>query len=233
MKNVISIILALVLAGFGYFLYLMFTQQPVTPTDTEVPQVQSAPFEDYYYITSQDELVEVSSNGEQVIVTSARDVPAELLTATIAASGARYANADESIVFWSKGNEMFIEVHGTIVHRGVLVEHGTNNRAPNIVWAQAEAGEDDLGNPRTEVMVTVNSELYNLGDSIGSCAESGLELLEDQLSSYLCWWAGFGTEYAVFAEGNMLLIKKGVVEEGSEEVEGFRGDFETLHTLAL
>ncbi|MEI6843118.1 MAG: MliC family protein [bacterium] len=35
------------------------------------------------------------------------------LTQTISASGARYANADESFVFWNKGNTAFVEQNGT------------------------------------------------------------------------------------------------------------------------
>lgn len=34
------------------------------------------------------------------------------LLQTISASGARYANADESLVFWNKGNEVMIESNG-------------------------------------------------------------------------------------------------------------------------
>lgn len=44
------------------------------------------------------------------------------LERTISASGARYANKDESIVFWSKGKRAFIEVDGEIVLRGVTDE---------------------------------------------------------------------------------------------------------------
>ena len=44
------------------------------------------------------------------------------LERTISASGARYANKDESIVFWSKGSRAFIEVDGEIVLRGVTDE---------------------------------------------------------------------------------------------------------------
>lgn len=34
--------------------------------------------------------------------------PESFLLQTISASGARYANTDESLVFWNKGNEAFI-----------------------------------------------------------------------------------------------------------------------------
>ena len=44
------------------------------------------------------------------------------LERTISASGARYANKDESIVYWNKGSRAFIEVDGEIVLRGVTDE---------------------------------------------------------------------------------------------------------------
>lgn len=37
------------------------------------------------------------------------------LPQTISASGARYANKDESFIFWNKGNSAFIERNGKIV----------------------------------------------------------------------------------------------------------------------
>jgi len=37
-----------------------------------------------------------------------------------AASGARYANADESVVFWNKGRTAFIEEHGQRSYSGCV-----------------------------------------------------------------------------------------------------------------
>lgn len=38
------------------------------------------------------------------------------------ASGARYANDDESIVFWNKGNTAFIEETGQTTYRGCVAK---------------------------------------------------------------------------------------------------------------
>ncbi|MDD4531179.1 MAG: MliC family protein [Candidatus Pacebacteria bacterium] len=38
------------------------------------------------------------------------------LNQTISGSGARYANSDESFVFWNKGNGAFIEENGTTTY---------------------------------------------------------------------------------------------------------------------
>lgn len=40
------------------------------------------------------------------------------LESAVSASGARYANEDESIVYWAKGRKAFIEIDGEIVLRG-------------------------------------------------------------------------------------------------------------------
>ncbi len=40
------------------------------------------------------------------------------LPQTISGSGARYANADESFVFWNKGNTAFITENGTTTYSG-------------------------------------------------------------------------------------------------------------------
>jgi membrane-bound inhibitor of C-type lysozyme len=39
------------------------------------------------------------------------------------ASGARYANADESIVFWNKGDTAFVEENGAATYQGCVAKH--------------------------------------------------------------------------------------------------------------
>jgi membrane-bound inhibitor of C-type lysozyme len=45
-----------------------------------------------------------------------------LLPQTISGSGARYANKDESLVFWNKGDSAFIEEMGTTTLSGCVVQ---------------------------------------------------------------------------------------------------------------
>lgn len=230
MKNVASLLLVVILAGIGYYLYATFTADSAPNPVREQQDVQPMTT---LYVTDEGDIIEVTGDA-QTVVLLAPAINAVALTSTVSASGARYANKDESIIFWNKGDEMFVEVEGEILYRGVRFDEASvNSQSPTIVWSMTEAGETDFGAPLSEVMVEVNSELYNLGTASGSCAEGTLELLENQVSSFLCWWAGFGTEFAVFAEGNNLLIQKGIVEEGTAETEGFRGDYKTLHTLSI
>ncbi|HLX29532.1 MAG TPA: MliC family protein [Casimicrobiaceae bacterium] len=42
------------------------------------------------------------------------------LPQALSASGARYANADESVVFWNKGNTAFIEERGRTTYTGCV-----------------------------------------------------------------------------------------------------------------
>jgi membrane-bound inhibitor of C-type lysozyme len=42
------------------------------------------------------------------------------LPQAMSGSGARYANADESIVFWNKGNTAFIDEKGTTTYAGCV-----------------------------------------------------------------------------------------------------------------
>ena len=45
-----------------------------------------------------------------------------VLPQALSASGARYANADESIVFWNKGNTAFIEEGGRTTYQGCVAK---------------------------------------------------------------------------------------------------------------
>jgi membrane-bound inhibitor of C-type lysozyme len=43
------------------------------------------------------------------------------LSQVVSASGARYANADESFVFWNKGDGAFIEEQGTTTYADCVI----------------------------------------------------------------------------------------------------------------
>ena len=56
-----------------------------------------------------------SSNSVQLALSDGRQIT---LPQTISGSGARYANADESFVFWNKGNTAFITENGSNTYDG-------------------------------------------------------------------------------------------------------------------
>lgn len=59
------------------------------------------------------------SNNVQLILSDKRAI---ILPHTISASGVRYANADESIVFWNKGNTAFIDETSGRTYDGCTAE---------------------------------------------------------------------------------------------------------------
>jgi hypothetical protein len=60
------------------------------------------------------------------------------LQRTISASGVRFANGDESLVFWGKGDGAFIELDGVIYIDNCVVEKGTKEEE------NLQAQESDL-----------------------------------------------------------------------------------------
>ena len=63
------------------------------------------------------------TNGPQSHVTLSLSDGRKLgLPQVIAASGARYANGDESFVFWNKGNTAFIEESGKLTFAGCIAK---------------------------------------------------------------------------------------------------------------
>lgn len=84
----------------------------------------------------------------------------------------------------------------------------------------------------TNVTLTVNGKIYNIGTYNGSCAELESEALdENQAAGVLCWWAGAGDEIGIFTENGKLVVKHGDHEEPTAESQGFRGNFETILDL--
>lgn len=116
-----------------------------------------------------------------------------------------------------------------------MSEDGELNSAPQFSWQFAEEGEDEAtGAPMTSVTLIVDGEARALGTFMGSCLVvdgTSWELVESELTGAICYFAGGGDELGVFAEGDGYVVKKGIVEEGSAEVPGFRGDFETILSL--
>lgn len=64
------------------------------------------------------------------------------LPQTISASGARYANADESFVFWEKGGTAFVEESGVVTYDECV----TVNNTPEI---DMEITQEDLDTTTT------------------------------------------------------------------------------------
>ncbi len=85
----------------------------VGPTRIEVKN------EVIFYDQATGEAVPVTFTKNGVIFISTK-LGTMMLPQTISADGARYANEDESIVLWNKGDSIFITQNGTIVFSGSI-----------------------------------------------------------------------------------------------------------------
>ena len=96
-------------------------------------------------------------------------------------------------------------------------------------WEMTDAGTDQAsGTPRTKVAVKYGDKVRTVGTYDGSCAEIGSSswtLLDGEKTGVICWWAGGGKELGIFEENGKLVLKAGDLDEGSDEVAGFRGNF--------
>lgn len=105
------------------------------------------------------------------------------------------------------------------------------------VWILEDAGVSESdGSPKTIVRLNTNGNSYDLGTYQGTCSEikdSAWELLPNEQSGVICWFAEGGTEIAVFSEQNNLIVKRGELEESGEGSEGLRGNFKELFPLKI
>ncbi|OHA32914.1 MAG: hypothetical protein A2928_04475 [Candidatus Taylorbacteria bacterium RIFCSPLOWO2_01_FULL_45_15b] len=88
------------------------------------------------------------------------------------------------------------------------------------------------GIPKTAVILKAGTKVYSAGTYEGTCFDvtastSAWILLEGEMAGAICWWAGGGTELGVFTENGKQVVKKGELDEGSDEVPGTRGNFVT------
>lgn len=106
---------------------------------------------------------------------------------------------------------------------------------PEISWHFNDLGSDEMTYAlNTEVMLEVDGKDYKLGTYTGSCfviEESAWELLENEITGVICWWAGGGKEIGVFKENGRSVVKIGDIEESTEETGGFRGNFRSLFEI--
>jgi hypothetical protein len=108
----------------------------------------------------------------------------------------------------------------------------TQPQTPTFEWEFQKIAETEYGTPITRVILKANGKSHYIGLYDLSCnVETGGTLDPNQLSRVICWWGGGGYELGIFLEDGAYVVKRGTVDEGSAEVAGFRGDFQTLLTL--
>jgi hypothetical protein len=101
-------------------------------------------------------------------------------------------------------------------------------------WSFKSLPEDAQGVPKTAVTLSVDGVAREVGTYDGSCMViegSAWQYLDGEHAGAICYFAGGGTEIGVFEENNQMVVKQGIVDEGSAEVPGTRGDFKTLFVI--
>lgn len=99
-------------------------------------------------------------------------------------------------------------------------------------WDFTDLGTESA--PKTKVTLYYNLGTKELGTYDGSCtrlSETAWAALPGEVDGAICYFAGFGTEIAIFKEGIIYVAKKGDLEEGSEETGSVRGNFEVITAL--
>lgn len=96
-------------------------------------------------------------------------------------------------------------------------------------WTFEDRGvERTSGAPTTNVSLNISGVEIPLGIYVGNCfsvAGSAWQLLPNELSGAICYFAGGGKEIGVFEEAGKLVLKEGEIDEGDAETPGTRGNF--------
>lgn len=88
--------------------------------------------------------------------------------------------------------------------------------------------------PQTRVSLNDHNVNYPLGVYDGTCfliEESAWELLPDEETGVICYWAGGGVEIGIFNNNGVRTVEQGIIEEPSAESEGLRGEFLTIKAI--
>ncbi|HOF50493.1 MAG TPA: META domain-containing protein [Candidatus Colwellbacteria bacterium] len=97
------------------------------------------------YYDGTTEVKAVFNNMNETVTFTHEAVGKVTLPRAISASGARYANADESIVFWEHQGEVTIDKDGETVFQGPIKDSLTG---PTWVWEQTTMNDDSVIAPR-------------------------------------------------------------------------------------
>lgn len=124
---------------------------------------------------------------------------------------------------------------GVVVLAGAYIAYMRSQSSLNtepvrqeFTWEFVEAGQRPSGAPSTRVTLKIAGVPVDLGTYVGSCFAipgSAWELLPNEVTGAICYWAGAGKEIGVFEEGGTLVLKEGDIEEATAETEGIRGNF--------
>jgi heat shock protein HslJ/membrane-bound inhibitor of C-type lysozyme len=125
---------------------------------------------------NQQQLVAIFGDGE--VNFTYGDWGAMSLPQTISASGARYANADESIVLWNKGNGVTLYKDGQIVFQGTADEGDADT---DVVGTMPPSSKLPAGSgvPGTQEQLAANSWVWT-----GSTLKDGTKVVPKKADAF-------------------------------------------------
>lgn len=134
---------------------------------------------------------------------------------------------------WTKSQQAVVTTTPTSTVATSTIQ--TAPTAPTWRWIFTPQGENSAGVPQTQVtLVASTGQQYEVGIAQGNCfvaEKTAWGIPSGQQTGAICYFAGAGDEFGVFTEGNVLVLKKGIIEEGNAETPGVRGNFVTMQTL--
>jgi membrane-bound inhibitor of C-type lysozyme len=116
MKNTLFLVALVALIGIGAAVYA-FTRGSAGTEQQAIPPFETS----QAYLCAHDAILAAGfSEGQATVVLD--DGRVFTLEQTASASGVRYANTDDQIVFFTKGDEAFLEENGIATYTGCMAE---------------------------------------------------------------------------------------------------------------
>ena len=116
MKKILYVVVTVLLVGVGVFCLF---QKPFKK-NTVVEKVNSGVINSVTFSCSENKSIQALFYSDKVEL-SLSDKRSMLLLQAMSASGARYANSDESFVFWNKGDTAFIDEGNRTTFKDCLI----------------------------------------------------------------------------------------------------------------
>lgn len=229
-KHLLQVILILAVIAIGVRTIITSRQTTSTPVISEnrtlitkatyICDANRAIIAAYY----EGQLVSQPKIGEPPVPTGSVGISLDggaiiALNQTISASGIRYANKDESFVFWNKGET-------ALVMRNNSVDLNYTNciqaKEPIFKWRYEEFEGEYFFKSRIFLDVTypngaIDTKLIDTID--GGCADAPEqnEAVAPHSTKILCYYAGLGHYFKVIKGGNSYLVQRKIFEEATPD----------------
>lgn len=176
MKKIFYALIVVIIIGVGVF----YGSQKLSEKNSVVENTNNGVIQSATFTCAEHKTIQALFFKDRVELTLS-DKRQMLLSQAISASGARYANNDESFVFWNKGNTAFVDEGGKITFKD-CVTNGEETKAQEAVPTSTVPKAQDtkpvgLANPASVNCSKVGGNLVI--EKRGDGGEYGLCYFED------------------------------------------------------